>query len=59
MSMTEANDPRKLAYETYRIFRDEYLILCRYLSPWFIGESPENLAHRFFDVMRETNRLYH
>lgn len=50
MSLTEANDPRKLAYETYRIHRDEYMTLCRYLSPWFTGEQPEILANQLFDV---------
>ncbi|CAF2348021.1 unnamed protein product [Rotaria sp. Silwood2] len=50
ISLTEANDPKKLAYETYRINRDEYLILCKYLSPWFIGEQPENLANKLFDL---------
>ncbi|UJR27471.1 hypothetical protein I4U23_008757 [Adineta vaga] len=50
ISLTEANDPRKLAYETYRINRNEYLILCKYLSPWFIGEYPENLANKLFDL---------
>ena len=50
ISLTEANDPRKLAYETYRINRNEYLILCKYLSPWFIGEQPEDLANKLFDV---------
>ncbi|CAF0924420.1 unnamed protein product [Rotaria sordida] len=50
ISLTEANDPRKLAYETYRIHRDEYLILCKYLSPWYIGEQPESLANKLFDL---------
>ncbi|CAF3368130.1 unnamed protein product [Rotaria sp. Silwood1] len=50
ISLTEANDPKKLAYETYRINRDEYLILCKYLSPWFIGDEPENLANKLFDL---------
>jgi hypothetical protein len=50
ISLTEANDPRKLAYESYRIHRNEYLILCKYLSPWFIGEQPEDLANKLFDV---------
>jgi hypothetical protein len=52
ISLTEANDPRKLAYETYRINKNEYLILCKYLSPWFINEQPENLANKLFDVRR-------
>ncbi|CAF4497386.1 unnamed protein product [Rotaria socialis] len=50
ISLTEAIDPRKLAYETYRIGRSEYLVLCKYLSPWFIGEHPEDLAKRLFDT---------
>ena len=50
ISLTATSDPRKLAYETYRINRDEYLILCKYLSPWFIGEQPEQLANKLFDV---------
>ncbi|CAF5078189.1 unnamed protein product, partial [Rotaria magnacalcarata] len=50
ISLTEAIDPRKLAYETYRVGRSEYLVLCKYLSPWFIGEHPEDLAKRLFDV---------
>ncbi|CAF1436530.1 unnamed protein product [Rotaria magnacalcarata] len=50
ISLTEVNDPRKLAYETYRINRDEYLILCKFLSPWFIGDQPENLANKLFDL---------
>ncbi|CAF1266589.1 unnamed protein product [Rotaria sordida] len=50
ISLTEATDPKKLAYETYRVGRDEYLVLCKYLSPWFIGEHPDDLAKRLFDV---------
>ncbi|CAF1369075.1 unnamed protein product [Adineta steineri] len=50
ISLTEANDPRKLAYETYKINRNEYLILCKYLSPWFIGKQPEDLANKLFDL---------
>ncbi|CAF3400844.1 unnamed protein product [Rotaria sp. Silwood1] len=34
----------------YKINRDEYLILCKYLSPWFIGDEPENLANKLFDL---------
>ncbi|CAF3958220.1 unnamed protein product, partial [Rotaria magnacalcarata] len=56
ISLTEVNDPRKLAYETYRINRDEYLILCKFLSPWFIGDQPENLANKLFDLW---NILWH
>ncbi|CAF2579131.1 unnamed protein product [Rotaria sp. Silwood2] len=50
ISLTEAIDPKKLAYEIYRIGRSEYLVLCKYLSPWFIGEHPEDLAKKLFDV---------
>ena len=50
ISLTEANDPRKLAYETFRINRNEYLILCKFLSPWFVGEVPEHLANKLFNV---------
>ncbi|CAF1035573.1 unnamed protein product [Adineta steineri] len=49
LSLTEATDPRKLAYETYRISRNDYLVLCKYLSPWFIGEQPEDLANLLFN----------
>ncbi|CAF4833627.1 unnamed protein product [Rotaria socialis] len=60
ISLTEVNDPRKLAYETYRINRDEYLILCKFLSPWFIGDQPENLANKLFDLFNvntQTNQI--
>lgn len=50
ISLTEANDPRKLAYETFKISRNEYLTLCKFLSPWYIGEQPASLANRLFDV---------
>lgn len=53
LSLTEAIDPRKLAYETYRTGRNDYLLLCKYLSPWFIGENPEDLANKLFDVRRK------
>ncbi len=52
ISLTEANDPKKLAYETYKINRNEYLILCKFLLPWFVGEQPESLANKLFDVRR-------
>ena len=48
--MTDVTDSRKLAYETYRIGRNEYLVLCKYLSTWFMGENPEDLANKLFDV---------
>jgi len=51
ISLTEANDPRKLAYETFRINRNEYITLCKFLSPWFVGEQPEQLANKLFDVI--------
>lgn len=50
LTLTEAVDPKKLAYETYRINREEYMILCKYLSPWFMGENPEELANKLFNV---------
>lgn len=53
ISLTEANDPRKLAYETYRVNRNEYMTLCKFLSPWFIGENPEALANKLFDVKKK------
>jgi hypothetical protein len=52
ISLTEGNDPRKLAYETYQINRNEYMTVCKFLSPWFIGEHPEDLANKLFDVRR-------
>jgi hypothetical protein len=59
ISLTEVHDSKKLAYETYRIHRDEYLILYRYLSPWFIGEHPEALANRLFDVCSNSSDVFH
>lgn len=52
LSLTEAVDGQKLAYETYRIGRQEHLTLWKYLSPWAIGEKDEILADRLFDVRR-------
>ncbi|UJR21588.1 hypothetical protein I4U23_024670 [Adineta vaga] len=49
LSLSETSDPRKLPYETYRIGRTEYLLLCKYLLPWFVGEHPEDLANTLFD----------
>ncbi|CAF0721766.1 unnamed protein product [Adineta ricciae] len=51
ISLSETSDPRKLPYETYRIGRADYLLLCKYLSPWFIGEHPEDLANTLFDAL--------
>lgn len=59
MSLTEATDPKKLPYETYRIGRSDYLVLCKYLSPWFVGEHPEDLANALFDVRMTPSIVRH
>ncbi|CAF0783145.1 unnamed protein product [Didymodactylos carnosus] len=51
ISLTEAVDPRKLAYETYRVGKTEFAVLYKYISPWYVGEAPEHLCELLFHTI--------